>query len=314
MVTFNVDSLDFVDDEEARFGADTDFATRFDSANSRLELEDLTNATVGYVPQDVGTDLVGGKFAETVAEGKALADDGNVYDTIQEAENNASSWVKVGPGDFRESVTIDTAGLTLQGSGERTIISSPSDGISVAASNLLIQNLSIKTDTGSSGNGIYANTTQNDVTIVSVHILSTGGSGIRNSDGSGTVTPSNWTIVNCEIEDSGVNGVRRYGEGDIVANCTIKNTANHGIQNREPGDDYVVVGNIVDTTDAADCIWTEGDDGLIGFNRCLNAFEDGIQTDSDATDTLIFNNRVTGSRGGITDQGTGTVLDANLIT
>jgi len=123
MVTFNVDSLNFVDDEEARFGADTDFATRFDSANTRLELEDLTNSTVGYVPQNVGTDLVGGKFAETVAEGKALADDGNVYDSIQEAENNASSWVKVGPGDFRESVTNDTLTATMQlsGDGEVTI-------------------------------------------------------------------------------------------------------------------------------------------------------------------------------------------------
>jgi hypothetical protein len=38
MVTFNVDSLDFEDDEEARFGSNTDYAVRFDSANSRLEL------------------------------------------------------------------------------------------------------------------------------------------------------------------------------------------------------------------------------------------------------------------------------------
>jgi hypothetical protein len=126
MTTFNVDSLDFVDDEEARFGTDTDFATRFDSTNTRLELADLTNATVGYVPQNVGTDLVGGKFAQTVAEGKALADDGNVYDSIQTAQDNASSWVKVGEGQFRENVTIDTNGLTLVGSGERTeIVSTP---------------------------------------------------------------------------------------------------------------------------------------------------------------------------------------------
>lgn len=122
MATFNVDSLDFVDDEEVRTGDSDEFATRYDSGNDRLEIEDLLNATAAHIPRDVGTDLVGGKYAETVSEGKALADDGEVYESIQTAVHNASSWVKVGPGEFRESVIIGTAGLTLRGSGDRTVI------------------------------------------------------------------------------------------------------------------------------------------------------------------------------------------------
>jgi len=312
MATFNVDSLDFVDDEEIRTGADDDFATRYDSTNSRLELEDLTNATVGYVPQDVGTDLVGGKFAETVAEGKALADDGNVYDTIQEAENNASSWVKVGPGDFRENVTIETAGLTLEGSGERTTVESVNGTtINIDAEDVTVSDVRVRAsdDTDEeSAVGSKSGLTSTNLTISRVAIDKTGDRALLLRDG------SNHIVHNCTIDVSPKRDVIGMFDStnSIVVNCEINgNTSgNHGII--ITNDDSIIANNIISNT-GGEGIAFRPNDSIAIANRIDDSNGDGIQIQG--TDSIVANNRVSNSgESNIQDSGTGTVLDANLTT
>jgi hypothetical protein len=302
MATFNVDSLDFVDDEEARFGADTDFATRFDSANSRLELEDLTNATVGYVPQDVGTDLVGGKFAETVSEGKALADDGNVYDTIQDASSAANSWVKVGPGDFRENITVVTSGLTITGSGERTSIKGKTntDAIYVSTNNVSIRNLTID---GVGGDGVYVDSSVDGLTIDDVKIVDINGTGIN------AIDASNVIVTNCDVIRPGSLGVQ---SGDIQVGNYVEDAGSDGLYVHD--DDSVMVANTVNGAGRYG-IRVYANDCICGGNRVtVNDGDSGIDIAGVSTDSIVFNNRVSGSATSLTNGGTNTTLDANLTT
>jgi len=89
-----------------------------------------------------------------------LADDGSLYDTVQAAENTAKSFVLVPPGTFNESVTIDTAVLTLLGSANSTHIRGSTNTIRPEASNITIENLraSSVTDGSPSGSDTINNT------------------------------------------------------------------------------------------------------------------------------------------------------------
>lgn len=301
MATFNVDSLDFVDDEEARFGADSDFATRFSSANTRLELEDITNATVGYVPQNVGTDLVGGKFAETVSEGKALADDGDVYDSIQNAVDAASSWVKVGPGTFNESITISTAGLTLTGSGDRTIITGGGDAISVQQPDATVSELRSEC----SGTAVIVDADSVDVLSISGQSNGTG-QGVDISD-----TRLNCRVIDCEFDNysNGINP-RQVCESLILAHNTITNSVDGGINSG--ADDAIIVGNVIRDV-GGDGINVGNNDSLAGYNIVYNIGSDAIKVAG--TDCIVFNNRLFNYSGSaVLDNGTNTQLDANLTT
>lgn len=312
MVTFNVDSLDFVDDEEARFGADADFATRFSSSNQRLELEDLTNASISYVPTDVGTDLVGGKFAETVSEGKALADDGNVYDSIQAAENAASSWVKVGPGEFNESISIDTTGLHLSGSGKRSKILPYSSGgaisVQLGADSVTISNLSVRSFDGSN----VITTDASDTVIDTVYGID--GSGTPGDFFRANTDAASPKAFNCVVDgsqyDTGLvtNASQSIFANNILVNCNRGIAANTG--------DNIWVANIVDATRGSQGIQLTGSgdgDNLIGFNSISDAATNGIEVDG--ADNIVFNNRVRNSgSSNIADNATNTVLDANLTT
>jgi len=308
MTTFNTDSLDFVDDEEIRTGDDDDFATRFDSGNSRLEIEDLTAGAVAHVPQGTATDLVGGKFAETVSEGKALADDGEVYDTIQGAVNNASSWVKVGPGDFRESVDVTTTGITISGSGERTFVDAEKNSHAFNLStDSTLRNLRVSQE-------INADDTFSDV--------------ITGATGS--------AILNVTVEKANDKAIRPGTDG-VVANCTINSSQGKGI---ESAPNTIIVGNVVRSTNISQTVLSAvainvGEDSICannvipnggnsGFyvgtndavviaNRVSNVDSEGIRIEG--TDNIIANNRVSNSgNSNINDGGTGTVLDANLTT
>lgn len=322
MVTFNIDSLDFEDDEEAQFGSNTDFATRFDSANSRLELADVTNGTTGYVPQDVGTDLVGGKYAQTVSEGKALADDGNVYDSIQTAVNNASSYVKIGPGTFIEDVRlINKNGLTIAGSGERTVLR-PADNNSdvqapievLSSGKCTIRNLSIFVPSGAdnSVNGIIGRSGSVELTIENVHIRgSPPRSGIQIQELKGVIS-------NCTVEDAQKFGIFVNDTRCLVVNNTISGGGDYGIlMENNDSSDSVVAHNIIDSP-AGRGIELAANDTIVIANRISNTGSHGIFTGGNpaAIDNIIANNRISnsGNKSAITDAGTGTVLDGNLIT
>jgi len=304
MTTFNVDSLDFEDDEELRTGDAQDFASRYSSANDRLEIEDLTAGAVAYVPRGRGTDLVGGKFAETVSEGKALADDGNVYDTIQGAVDNAQSWVKVGPGKFKESVTISTAGLTLEGSGDRTtIIADAQDSVSSTVDNLSVSNLSTvgMIDLLGSNCSVH-NVSVKESTSIGISV-GTGGivtsCNTNNTESSGiTAVGTSVIISNNSVKDAelGQDGTTPGGgaigidsDGDtIVCYNTVIGSNGSGINGQSIPDDCIIVGNIIQNTLNA---------GIV-FNQ---------------TNCLIVNNRLSNT-GGVNIAGTGHLVQDNLTT
>jgi len=298
MVTFNVDSLDFVDDEEARFGAGDAFASRYSSSNSRLEIEDLTNATTAFLPQDVGTDLVGGKFAETVAEGKALADDGSVYDTIQGAVNNASSWVKVGPGTFDETVDITTAGLTVEGSGDRTAISGD-NGISVSeVGNVTLSNFKVEDTDNTSVNTISAP----NLTVDNITVIDSGGAGIQ-IDGDDVI------ISNCRIDGAtaGINPTTG-NSGNIIYNNVVKNISGDGTLPAYP--ESVIAYNTFENCGLKG-MYVGRADMVVYANIIKNTEGDGI--DVNDNDNVVVNNRLINT-GGISDNGSGNLIQSNLIT
>lgn len=303
MVTFNVDSLDFSDGEAIRTGADDDFSTQYSSSNDRLEIEDLTNATVGHIPRDTGTDLVGGKFAETVAEGKALSDNGQVYDSIQAAVDNASSWVKVGPGDFRESVTIDTAGLTLEGSGERTVIDATTDSIRIDAPDVYVRDFKLMPF----NNGVTERANGTNGTVSNIFVTRHSNEAVRFDSG------SNWLIENVRT-DSGTQ-VAQFSSGSVtnsvIADCK-KNGDGPALFN--DGDDNVVTGcTLIGSDEPNRAVNFDGNDCIFIANRIITdstSGTDGILVGG--TDTIVANNRITASGVAISGGGTGNILDSNL--
>jgi len=316
MTTFNVDSLDFEDDEELRTGADPDFATRFDSANDRLELEDLTNATVGYIPRNIGTDLVGGKFAETVSEGKALADDGNVYDTIQGAVDAASSWVKVGPGTFSDSVDIQNSGFTLSGSGERThIINKGTFTVRAGGLNdITIKNLRVTNyfRPGDSGIGFGIDASNTNAIIKNVKVEEAHKFGIE--------VGGNSIVVNSEATNTGNDGmICRDGPNTVFANNYIHDLNDHnlgfigrGLITVGSDGDVTFANNIIENTTDSGIIF-QAPDSIAYGNIVIDAGIDGIKVQD--AGCIAVNNRVYDSaRNNINDSGTGGVVQDNLTT
>lgn len=307
MTTFNVDSLDFVDDEEARFGAGADFSARYSSSNSRLELEDLTAGAVGYIPQDISTDLVGGKFAETVSEGKALSDNGQVYDSIQAAVDNASSWVKVGPGDFRESVTIDTAGLTLEGSGKRTKINNKNSEIALSISALNVTVADINVNSQTQGIDIFDNNT-GIIVVQNVEVRAERSAcTVSRASGSSIITGCSF-VSNARCLSLGYNNIAVNSEFSAIGD------AGDAIGGGVWSDNIVAYNNIPEASDKGiDLLSTETNlNNIIYANNIKNTGDEGIDTVG-TSQNIIAKNRLINT-GGIVDTGTGNIIDSNLIT
>lgn len=287
MVTFNADSLDFADEEEARFGTDSNFGISYDSGTDALAIQDRINSALAEVPRGTDADLIGGKFAQTLDEGKVLNDAGNVYESIQQAQDEAQSWVKVGPGQFRESVTIDTAGLTLEGSGERTTIT---EGIFSSASDVIVKNLSTESDIDVSG----SNTEISSVTI-SIELKS-------------QETATNLTVINSTMSEFAIRGNRT-----IISNCSVDG-GNEG--NFIICDDTIISRNIIKNM-GGDGIQLQNDgngDNIVISNRIINSDNNGILIGSGQTDCIVANNRISNSGSSSIDNIGGALLDANLTT
>ena len=305
MTKFNTDSLDFVDDEELRTGSSDDFATRFSSANDRLELADLTNGTVGYVPRGTGTDLVDGKFAQTVSEGKALADDGNVYDSIQDAVDAASSWVKIGPGTFNESININNAGLTVKGSGERTIIDGENNVVNISSNDVVVAGFTVYGQSSSFSRGVTSSGVR--VHIHNIRIAEAENEAIN-------VSGSDNTVSNCYIEDAG-NRMLRVNDAPrvIITGCTLEDTQNRVsgamLALEELSDDGVVAHNIIKNTDEAG-IRAETNDSMF-YGNIIYKSDSGIYISG--TDNIVVNNRISAGTP-IGNNGTGGVVQDNLTT
>lgn len=294
-----VDDIEFEDDEPVEFGSDTDYALDFDSGNDRAQLADVANGTFVHFPRNLGTDLTRGHFAETVDEGKALADDGETYDSIQDAVDAASSWVKVGPGTFNESLYLTTANLSVFGSGDKTIVHSTSSPcFDIVSDNIRVNNLKVTGD--SSVNLISINST--NATIDNC----TGDGGnrfISNSDFGGA------KIVNNNCANTNDQGIGGFQEGAIVAHNIVKNTGEQGITSGNPANVVIANNTVIDAGTDGIILPPNSHDSIIIGNTVDGYGSTGITVT--ATDCIIANNRIIGSGTDIDDSGTNTVLDAN---
>lgn len=271
----------------------------------------VDNTEGDYVAERIRTSelAVGGSspvealLANSLREGKPLTDDGSLYDTVQGAENAASSFVFVPPGSFNESVTVDTPGMTLLGSGRASLIDGGTigDAITVTASNVTIEALSVKTPQGNGANHLGIFGQASNMAVRNVH----------------------------SPECDSVPFVSENAPDSKFINCTAKNTDNYAVQCSlrttvigcvfesvdngitDTDDDCIVAHNIINGTTSGDGVGFGNNDHIIIGNRIHNASGNGIQ--ATGNDIIIANNRVSDSGGqDIDDSGTGTVLDANL--
>lgn len=248
-----------------------------------------------------GSSSVEAMLANALRERKPLADDGALHDTVQEAENAASSFVFVPPGTFNESVTIDTAGLTLLGSGNATVISGTSISVSSDVGNVTVKDIQTKNSDGISLSGANSK-------ILNCYMDSGDGIGFR-------VNAANSIIQNCTVKNVGNRGIRLEGvRSTAIANTVDSVGSNvasgYGIQSGT--DDMIVANNIVRNADF-DGIFIQGNDSIVIGNRCHNNGDDGIEIASTATDCITANNRCSDNGfNDINDVGTGTTLDGNL--
>lgn len=257
------------------------------------------------IPRSTDESIVPRGLAESVAEGKALADDGEMYDTVQAAVDAASGWVFVGPGTFNESVSITTDGLAVKGCGYDSLIDggTSGDAILVDAADVIIQNISCRTDSGQTDNynGVQGTTAASGCTVDNVNVIETAKQGVE-------IPAPDAIVANCHLETTSdsSNGIR-LGDGAIIRSCLIDNFSN-GTNNN--GDDIIIAGNII--TDCSNRgMLVDGDNYTVGQNRVINSGSDGIAAQGD--NNIIYNNRVSGSGGDdISDTGTGNVLDDNL--
>lgn len=91
--------------------------------------------------------------AQAIEHGKAWADDGQLYDTIQGAVDAGSSLVLVGPGTFSENVNINVANMTVVGSGRDSLVDGGTDSaLSLDADGVLVKNFAVKTTAGGGNN------------------------------------------------------------------------------------------------------------------------------------------------------------------
>jgi len=257
-----------------------------------------------------GNSPVTAMLANSLKERKPLADTGELYDSVQEAENAASAFVFVPPGTFNESVTIDTEGLTLLGSGDATLIDGGalSGGdivVSIDASNVTVDSVQV---TGSGGNGraINISSAVTNITAKNVTVSGNTNDGIALNDGSGH------RAINCRVGAVADAGIF-VKERSVISGCIVDGAGGSGIATFGTGDDnddVVIANNIIKNT-GTDSIKLNGDDTIVIGNRVINSNSSGISFNG--ADCIIANNRVSDSTNSdIADFGTGTTLDGNL--
>jgi parallel beta-helix repeat protein len=249
---------------------------------------------------------VNAMLAQSLRTGKPLADDGALHNSIQEAEYAANSFVFVPPGTFNEHVDIHTDGLRIAGCGRSTIIDG-TDGYSIQiySADNIIENLSVTNQTSSgyaietvSGSGATSGTIQ-DIYIDNVNYR-----GIYASEG------SNWTIRNIISNNSGDTAIQPIVPNTIVSNCIIRGTGRHGIT--VAGNGCIVSNCYISDSGDGRGIYSVDDNCILIGNRIHNSSLDGLEVQG--ANCIVANNRISDSNDqGISDQGTSTTLDANLI-
>lgn len=250
-----------------------------------------------------GYDPVDSSIASVLQQGEVLADDGEQYEAIQTAVDQADSWVFVGPGTYYENVVIDTDGFTLQGAGYDTYIDGGAvdHAVTTYGENTRISHIRVATDaSGPSGNdGISVESSANGSTVDSCYTEEARETLVN-------VLADDCVVTNCNASGCLDQCIRSVGTRCIVSNNNLDGQGN-GPNGINLGEDSIAVNNVI--IDCTDGINITGNDSLCGGNRIINSSSDGIYTA--ATDCIIFNNRISG--GGINDSGgTGILVEGNL--
>lgn len=249
-----------------------------------------------------GSGSVEALLSNALKERKPLADDGSLYETVQGAQDAASSFVFVPPGTFNESVTIDTAGLTLLGAGRTSLIDGGSqDVVTISAPNVTVKH--IRVSNGGSGIAVSSG---NDGAIIN-NVIADESTGTLDH---GLNLLSQSTISSCYcVGADGIN-TGSGASGTAITGCIVASSDNdaHGFD--LDSDDLVIVNNIVESAET-NGIRNDGSDCVIGGNQIRAAGNYGIY--NVGTDNVIFNNRIAdSSTNDLRDDGAGTVLDGNL--
>jgi len=293
--------------EPIRLGDSNEFEIEQHPVSDRLIIRDTVNGKVAYVREERGGQIGGdGVLVKALKEGKPMADDGRTYDTIQQAERAASSWVFIPPGTFNESVNISTDGLTLKGCGESSLIhntavsdSESANCINLYADNVTIDSIGIESDDRF---GVINGETVSGITFLNVIINFTLSTSIQLDSQSEIV------IVGCRFNGGSGRAVQ-VGDNSIISNCTVNGYNPNGLFAK--GDNVIIANNIV-----SDCtennIITDQDNTIIIGNRSINAGQVGVRING-SNDVIVANNRISGSgNNDILDNATNTLLDANL--
>lgn len=249
--------------------------------------------------------LINGLLTSALNDGEVLADDGFVYETVQAAQDNASSWIFIGPGTFNEAVTIDTAGLTVRGSGYNTLIDAPdgSDVVTIDQPNVTIKSFSTSMNTSQGSNYDGIESTGTDLLVDNVVV--------RQSDARGmSIGGADSIIINSRVDGtSGSNGIELRGNRITLSNCTVENAQTNAISTAGT-DDHVITSNTI-ISPGDDGFATNSNDACVGSNRIINAGVNGMR--SDGADNIFYNNRISGSGSTAIDLSadSGTITDGN---
>lgn len=242
--------------------------------------------------------------AQALKDGEVLADDGSAYATVQAAQDAASSWIRLPPTTFNEAVTIDTADLTVLGSGYNTLIDggTSGDAIDIAVSGVTIYNLSVKTTAGSGNSYSGVNFSTGADTIKVERVI------VRDTDeyGFNVVNGPDHKVRMCLVESHDDRAIRCNTVRTVVSECIVQ-SGGDGIV---VGDDSIIEGCIVfGCSDKG--VHLNGNDSIGIANRVHNTGTDGAVIG--ATDTILVNNRISDSGSSdIRDSGTNTLLDSNV--
>lgn len=246
---------------------------------------------------------------------KAVDDNGKVYNTVQAAVNNTSSSVLIGPGTFNETVDITTDNIELLGVGRATTINGGSDDHAIhvdGASDVNIENLSVKTTSGGGSGKSALRTDQNSAdnfVIRDVYVLESDLDGIHHAGGAdATIVGVRMNgNVSGSIDGDGITTAGGEG-GNTVKDSTVQNVGGNGIdlaQTRDSAEGNTVVGcdghgivgqenfqrlshNICDDNND-DGINISGTDQVISANVAINSTNQNID-DSSATDPIKSGN------------------------
>ncbi|NBI27483.1 right-handed parallel beta-helix repeat-containing protein [Chengkuizengella marina] len=146
------------------------------------------------------------------------------FPTINDALADSKPYdtIRVGEGNFPESLTIDIEGLRIIGVGKgKTIIEGEGAGTSgITINSFLVTIEDLTVQNFNSGSGIEIN---DDLNIIhKVQILNNGRHGIDISDSSNIV-------IQCESNENGENGINIDNSFNLILHCKIIGNRSHGI-------------------------------------------------------------------------------------